>query len=300
MHESLSGKKEALLLSAGDLALAASIRLGARQRLSGFALGEQRSPGTGSGIEFADYREYSPGDDTRALDWNLFLRFRKLMVKQAAEEKELTLAVFLDASRSMDSGRVNKLLWARKLAAIIASSALMNGNRAVLSLMGKSLINAIPAERGKLPLTELLETLMKIQPQEEVNPVLSARQFASSYSGKSLVLVLSDFLFPEWEEFIASLGRSGRETIAVQILSADEINPVIAGEALLRDSENGEELPVFADPGTLKLYRKKLDAHIAGVGAAAARYGIYHVRAESGSDMTELIKGKLSGRSYIW
>ena len=120
------------------------------ERLSGFAAGEQRSPATGGGIEFADYREYVPGDDVRLLDWSVYLRSRKLLVKLCAEEKELTLVAIVDMSRSMDFGSPTKLELAKRIASVLAGIALRGGNRAGVAALGASLLEPMRPERRKL------------------------------------------------------------------------------------------------------------------------------------------------------
>ena len=127
------------ILDAKDLELIRQLSINAKRRIVGLATGEQRSLVRGSGIEFADYREYQPGDDIRQVDWAVFLRLRRLLVKLCAEEKELTLMIFLDTSRSMCFGQPEKFVQARKIAAILAGIALYEGNRAGILTMGRNL-----------------------------------------------------------------------------------------------------------------------------------------------------------------
>jgi len=287
------------LLDARDYALASSLTLAARRRLAGFAAGEQRSPSTGGGIEFAEYRPYAPGDEPRRIDWSLFLRWRKLMVKLAAEEKELTLAVLIDASRSMDYGSPGKLRYAKRLACILAGAALSGGNRASIAVMGASLVEALPPERGKLPFPELVKTVERIQPSAGSSPAACARQFSARYGGKCLALVLSDFLYPDWPAVVGSLGASGSDVLAVQILSPDELEPLPLGEALLQDSEDGDETPLHIDAPTAARYRDELAGFTGELRAACARKGMAWALASTERDPASLLKGELAGRSFI-
>lgn len=287
------------LLGAGDYALASTITLTARRRLAGFAAGEQRSPSSGGGIEFAEYRPYEPGDEPRRVDWTLFLRYRKLMVKLAAEEKELTLAVLVDASRSMDYGKPDKLRYAKRLACILAGAALAGGNRASIAVMGRSLVEALPPERGKLPFPELVRAVERIAPSGAGSPAACARRFSARYGGKCLALVLSDFLYPDWPAVVGELGASGSDVLAVQILSPDELEPIPFGEALLVDSEDGDETPLHIDAPAAARYRAELEAFAGELRSACARQGIAYALASTERDPASLLKGELAGRSFV-
>ena len=97
------------LLNPKELELTRQLSIHARRKTAGIVTGEQRSLARGSGIEFADYREYQAGDDIRQIDWSVFLRMRRLLVKLSAEEKELTLMIIMDTSKSMSFGSPDKL-----------------------------------------------------------------------------------------------------------------------------------------------------------------------------------------------
>src|SRR6185369_9119751 len=142
-----------------DLDLIRRLDLLARRRLAGQATGEQRSPALGGGIEFADYREYVPGDDVRLVDWTVFLRFRRLLIKLCAEERELTLSLLVDHSRSMDYGHPSKLNLAKRMAAILGGIALASGNRAEILGWGDGLTEVTAPLRGERSLSILAERL---------------------------------------------------------------------------------------------------------------------------------------------
>src|SRR5690554_1440295 len=132
------------LLEPGDYELIKNLSLQVRLRVSGLITGEQRSPVQSGGIEFAEYREYQPGDDIRRIDWTVFLRLHRLMIKLCAEEKELTLVLVVDTTRSMAFGQPEKLRTALRTAVVLAGIALTGGNRAAILGMG-----ADPVERSE-------------------------------------------------------------------------------------------------------------------------------------------------------
>jgi uncharacterized protein (DUF58 family) len=206
---------------AGDFALAQGLSLRARRRLSGFAAGEQRSPATGGGIEFADYREYSPGDDLRLLDWSVYLRSRKLLIKLCAEEKELTLVALVDVSRSMDFGSPTKLELAKRIASVLGGIALRGGNRAGVSALGSSLMEMIRPERKKLTLAGLARAVHSLEALPASSPEACLRQFAARYGRKCVAVLISDLLFPEWQRCLDVLATSGCESYVVQLLAPE-------------------------------------------------------------------------------
>jgi uncharacterized protein (DUF58 family) len=259
---------------ARDFELAKSLSLRARRRVAGFAAGEQRSPATGGGIEFADYREYVPGDDARLLDWSVYLRSRKLLVKLCAEEKELTLVVLLDASRSMAYGARPKLDLAKRIAAVLAAVAFQGGNRAGIAVLGPALLEPLRPDRSKVTLSGIARTVRSIAPVDSSSPEACVRQFASEYGRKCVAVLVSDFLFPGWARTIRALASSGCEAHVVQVLAPEETSPELRGEATLVDMEDGSEAPIHADDRLLERYGRAMSEFMAGVRAECSAGGM--------------------------
>jgi uncharacterized protein (DUF58 family) len=256
---------------AGDYELAQGLSIRARRRLSGFAAGEQRSPATGGGIEFADYREYVPGDDMRLLDWSVYLRSRKLLVKLCAEEKELTLVALVDVSRSMDFGSPAKLELAKRIASVLAGIALRGGNRAGVAALGSSLLEPIRPERKKITMAGIARAVHSLESVAHSAPEACMRQFAASYGRKCVAVLVSDLLFPEWLRVIDALASSGCESHVVQLLAPEELNPPDRGEVTLVDMEDGSETPTYLDGSLLDRYGASLERYLASVRAECAR-----------------------------
>lgn len=294
-------------LHPGDYELASILNLAPHRKVSGFSVGEQRSPAVGGGIEFADYREYAPGDELRQIDWHVFLRFRKLMVKLAAEEKELTLVVLIDASASMGYGSPDKLTWAKRLACILAGAALHGGNRAAIAVMRPGFVEALGPERGKASMGELVRVAGSIKASGGVvageraagSASATARQFASRYGRKCVSAILSDFMYPDWRATIAALGAGGSEILALQILAPDELRPDFLGETLLVDSEDGQETPLHIDAGAAERYRDRLEAFTSDVRAACIGAGITYSLAPTDGDPARLFRSELAGKSFV-
>ena len=285
------------LLDAKDLELIHRLELSARRRLAGQATGEQRSPALGGGIEFADYREYMPGDDVRQVDWSVFLRFRKLLVKLCAEEKELTLMLLIDTSLSMAWGQASKYRQAQKIAAILGGIALGSGNRAGVLSWGNDLGEVVTPQRGARSLSLLVERIRRLEPQSQNRPVECARQFATRWSRRCLAVLLTDLLYPEWSAVLTGLKASGCETHVLQILAPEELSPPERGELTLVDLENGSEAPLHLDTPLLELYEQQTKLWLGEVEAECrgAGLGYTFVRSDSPLPRTFLQDLKRSG-----
>lgn len=257
-----------------DYELARGLSIRARKRLSGFAAGEQRSPSTGGGIEFADYREYAPGDDVRLLDWSVYLRSRKLLVKLCAEEKELSLVSIVDISRSMDFGTPTKLELAKRIASVLACVALGGGDRAGVVALGQGLVEPIRPERRKLTMAGVARAVHALEPSARSSPEAALRQFASSYGGKCIAVLVSDLLFPEWQRSLDALTSSGCEAYVVQLLAPEELAPPERGEVTFVDMEDGSEAPSHIDEALLSRYDEALRSYLARTGAECSKRGL--------------------------
>lgn len=286
---------EALLLAPAEREALRGLSLRPRRRVAGYASGEQRSPSPGPGIEFAEYRAYREGDEARLVDWSVFLRRRELLVKVAAEEKELVLAVLLDASPSMFSGEPAKIGLARRVAAALATVALEGGNRAGLFLVGAGLRELLPPRRSRSLLRDWLAALADFGPEPGFEPGRAMADFASRWAGKCVPVLVSDFLYPGWESGLAALAAAGGSPFALMVLSPEELEPPLLGEATLRDGEghSGREVSLFADAALLDRYKAELAAHRAKVAEEARRRGLGFHAASSEAELVALLRGPL-------
>ncbi len=280
---------EQKLLDNKDLQLISQLSLVAKRRMAGLVTGEQHSPVQGGGIEFADYREYQPGDDIRQIDWSVFLRLHRLLVKLCAEEKELTLMLILDNSRSMRFGNPDKLLLSEKIAAILAGVALNDGNRVGVTALGHNLTEVFRPERSRASLSAISKALLKVKPVETIDPVSCLRQFASRYGHKCLAVLLSDMLFPEWAKVVTGLAASGCEGYLIQVLAPEELEPAYLGEVTLVDLEGKGEISLHADFGTAQKYRREMASFLQEVRKACHRNGLGHTMVKTNTPLAQIV-----------
>jgi uncharacterized protein (DUF58 family) len=261
-----------MLLDADLLARLDPLTFAVRRVRPGQMAGERRSTKRGTSVEFADYRDYTPGDDLRRVDWNTYARLSRPYVKLFEEEEDLAVHVLLDASGSMDWGEdtAHKWTYARRLAAALGYVALTSGDRLTVQTLGRQPVRFGPT-RGRaqvLRFFQWIETLpasgvtdLNADLRAYANGTYANGAYAIGGGRPGLVLLLSDFFSPTGatDGLTALLGR-GHEVTALHLLSPDEVDPPLGGDLRLRDVETGAEQEVTIDAGLRQRYRRRLAA----------------------------------------
>jgi uncharacterized protein (DUF58 family) len=251
-------------------------------------------------VEFADYREYTLGDDLRQLDWNVYARLERLFVKLFIEEEDVTVTLLLDASASMASGRPEKLLFAKRAAAALGYIALASEDRVTVSVMAGRASRRRGGLRGSGRVFRLLSDLSAVDPAAgPTDLVAAARHAAAQLTGRGVVVLLSDLLDPAADRVIRELAATGSELVILHVLSPDELDPALEGDLRLVDSESGESVDVTADLGTLDAYKARLAAWKQGFADLAARRRASYVDLSSDTNLAELMFAELRRRRVI-
>ena len=231
-----------------------------RKVFSGKLRAERRGRKIGSGIEFADHRDYAPGDDFRYIDWNVYGRMSKLLLRLFEEEEDLFIFLLMDASNSMMVGEPVKFDYARRVTAALAYVALANLDRVTVLPFAGSLKPALSPRRGKGQIFRVLEFLSATPPGGETDMETSFREFAARTKRRGLAVVVSDFFDPHGYERGLKLLRHNRfETFAVQICSPEEAHPNVKGDLRLLDAETGEERIATVSPEVLRAYEREFE-----------------------------------------
>jgi len=288
------------LLDGEDHRLIRGLSLAAKRRITGQVAGEQRSPAQGGGIEFADYRPYTPGDDVRQVDWTVYLRLRKLMVKLGAEERELTLVPILDMSRSMQFGEPDKFRAAKKICTILVGIALETGNRAAILGMGRNLEELVTPTRDARSLSWIAQTLDRVPPAGLVDYRGCMHRFADRWGGRCLAVWVSDLLFDGWEEAVGTLAASGSEAHVVQLYAPREADPDQQGELTLVDRETDEEIPLHLNSQLLDAYRAEFVAHAAAIANQCSHLGLGHASISSDASIGRVFQNDLRKAGLVW
>jgi uncharacterized protein (DUF58 family) len=232
-----------------------------RKRMRGRGKGERRGPKRGSGVEFHDFRPYAAGDDLRYLDWNIFSRLDRLILKLFIEEEDLCLHLLLDCSRSMAFGEPSKLLYAARAAAALAFVALSGHERAALGILGEGLAALSRPLRGRSQIFTVLKQLEGLTPQGGTNLNLALTAYARQARSPGLAILFTDLLDGSgFETGLASLLGRGYEAVLIHLVTPGELDPAVTGDLLLTDAETGERREVVLTLETRRRYLENLRA----------------------------------------
>jgi uncharacterized protein (DUF58 family) len=219
------------------------------RRLDGLLQGDYRSLFYGYGVDFADLREYQPGDDVRYIDWNVTARMDTPYVRQYVEDREITAWFLLDLSPSMDFGTADSLKRSVLVDFVATVSRVLtrHGNRVGAIFYNSRVDRTIPARGGRIQVLRLINDLLK-QPQlpnaplTDLSPLMGAA--LHGIRRRSLVIVVSDFISePGWERTLKLLNER-HEVIAVRLYDPREVEIPDIGPIFVEDSETGERLYV--------------------------------------------------------
>ncbi len=216
---------------------------------------ERRTRTAGSGIEFADYREYVPGDDLRYLDWNIYGRLDRLLLRLFEEEEDLYIYLLLDVSDSMLMGTPAKLTYGMQVAAALSYVGLANLDRVCLITLSDGLKDRLPPARGKGRIFKVFEFLRSARHGGQTKLALSMRSFVHQNKRRGLTVLISDFYDPlGYTDAINMLRYNHFEPFAIQIIDPLEAKPKVKGDLELIDCETGDTRAITVTPRLLEAY----------------------------------------------
>src|SRR5574341_186183 len=270
---------------------------------AGIMRGDRRSTKKGESIEFADYRDYTRGDDLRRLDWNVYARLEKPFIKLLEEEEDLTVHVLVDASLSMDwpqdgadaslppANDPHKFRYALRLAAALGHIGLATGDRVAVSLLaGDRARDRWGPVRGRGQTLRLLAWL-EMQGAEGTTDLNAAlRDYALRGGRPGLAMLVSDMLSPGgWQDGLTALQGRGYEVAILHLLSPDEIAPQMVGDIRLIDSETGQPQDVTVDGAMRDLYSRRLRQWRDEMASYCASRDVHYVAVETGTAWENVI-----------
>ena len=263
------------------------LRLQPRRVHTGALRGERLSKRKGISIEFADFRPYAVGDDTRHLDWKIFARLDRPIVKTYRDETELPVYLLLDASASMQFGNPPKWQLAQQLAAALGYIGLCGGD-AVMPIALSQLQQRLTFLRGKGMFPRLLAWLKGVQPDGK-GVAIGLRQFAQTDVPKGLAVLLSDGLDAAFPDALRQVTLRGHELLLVHILSDAEWAPALEGDLRLVDCETDAVLEVTATASVLREYRRNLENFCRQLDDLCRRVGGWCVRVMSDAPVADIV-----------
>lgn len=280
------------------LNLLQNINLSLRMNVSDSIGGERRSKHKGSSIEFSDFREYSPGDDFRRIDWNAYGRFEKLYIKLFMEERESLVNIFLDCSQSMEFGTCLKSDMMLRLTGIISYLTLNNLDRVCINAMYNDSIKILSPQRGKSSFNRLgafLEEL-SFEGETQISSCITKKQL----SQRGISIILSDFFVSkDIESAIKYLCYKKQEVFLFHILSNEEKNIDFTGGVRLKDSETGQMRDIYINPNVIRLYKKRFEEFILDLSRISKKYGAHYIKILSDENIEKIIFEKLQNTGLL-
>ena len=257
----------------------------------GQLMAQRRTMQMGGGIEFADHREYNPGDDLRYLDWNVYARLGDQLIKRFQEEEDLHVYILLDCSRSMSFGDPPKFDYARQVAAALAYVALADLDRVSIVAFAGTITETLPLTRGKQHILSLLNFLERLTPQGEATALArAAGAFVQRSRRTGLAIVISDLYDPAgFQRGIDVLRHHRYEPHVVQIFDRREAEPDLLGDVELIDVETGTARKVTVTEKNLRQYKQIFRSYVDSIDRYCRSYGLGCTRAETSIAFDELI-----------
>ena len=272
-----------------------------RNNVAGMFGGTHKSKSYGSSCEFADYRDYIPGDDITKIDWNAYARFDKLYQKLFLDERQMHTRIYIDASRSMEYGRRDKAEQALRIAATIAYLSLSEMDKvSIYAVKDKEIVSVIEGMVGKDSFVNEIGKLNQVEFSGD--SYLSDAIVPSSVGyGDGMSVIISDFLTDnDYENAVNHLADKRRDVLCIQVLSPDELNPKLRGKVHLYDSEDVERIyrrNIKKD--IMKAYRLALEYATNRVNELCATRGAGYLLVSSEDGMSDIFFGKMVEREVL-
>jgi uncharacterized protein (DUF58 family) len=249
---------------------------------------DRLAPKRGRGLEFADHRGYSAGDDFRHIDWKAYKRLGRLLLRLFDEEQDLPIYLFIDCSRSMrESAKFDQ---ARRIAAALCYIGLAHLDRVTILPFDQMLGDETQPGRGKGRIFRVFELLERLETEGATDLREVFMQFASRTRQQGLVVLISDFLDPHgFESGLKLVASMGHDVFVVHVASATDKDPKALGEVRFVDSETGELRDVDVTPALARAYSEAWQSHAEELERFCGRFSLGYVRADAEAPFEQII-----------
>ena len=266
------------------------LALVSRRVFAGRLRAERRSKKKGSGLEFADHRDYVPGDDFRSVDWNVYQRFGKLLVRLYEEEEDLSIYLIVDCSSSMGFGGKKKFDQARRLCAALAYVGLANLDRVTIVGVNDAVISRMPTTRGKGRIFKVFEFLSALEPGGVTDLGAALKTFVAQHKRRGLAVLFSDLYDPAgFEAGINVLRFNKFEPYLVELIDPAEARPALKGDVRIYDCETGEERELTVTDGMLDKMQQAVGDYRASIERFCAQKQVPYFPAGVNTPFDELV-----------
>jgi uncharacterized protein (DUF58 family) len=261
-----------------------------RKIFTGGQRAERRMRKVGSGIEFADHRRYTWGDDFRYIDWNVYGRVDKLLLRLFEEEEDLHIYLLLDCSRSMMIGAPPKLHYAMQVCAALAYVGLANLDRVAIIPFSDELRGRLPPARGKNRIFKIFEFLRGLEVGGDTDLAACMDKFVHQNKRRGLVVVISDFYDPRgFEAGLNTLRYNKFEPFVLQVYDQKEAHPSLHGDLALVDCETGEVKEVTVSRSLLEAYEREHEKYCSELRDFCTARAVPYFRTHTAISFDELI-----------
>jgi uncharacterized protein (DUF58 family) len=264
------------------------------------AKGEHAASRKGFSLEFSDYRRYQRGDDLRYVDWNIYRRLERLLVKVFTAEEEMNIYLLIDTSRSMAEGAPAKLDYAKKVAAALGYIGLKNLDRVGGASFSTHLQVPLTLGRGRKQVLGLFRFLGKLSCAGETNLRAAIHSFTNLFPHPGFVVVISDLFDPGgWRAALEELTAKRYQLLVIHIVDEQETRPKPWGDIALVDVEAGRERKFFLDVDLVRRFQAELDRYFKEIEAVCASRRIDYLRTTTQVPFDEFVLQTLRRASSV-
>lgn len=299
------------LLSPAMLQRLERLELVSRKIFRGRMKGERISRRKGQSVEFADFRNYVPGDDLRLIDWNLYARLDQLFLKLFQEEEDLHFYALIDSSASMNFGTPNKLRVAKQLAAALGYIGLCRGDRVSVQELGPNGRNS-PVVRSRNSLWKMLKYLESVQSPKAVQSTEEhvvgenvslhdgVKDFVTRGMTSGVVVLITDLMDKSgYESALRMLIGRQMDVFVLQVLSQEELEPPLRGDRRLIDVEDGDAAEITVNQYVLDRYQETLKSFLQQARQYCAKRSIMHVLVPTDTPIETVMTKYLRSRGIV-
>jgi uncharacterized protein (DUF58 family) len=284
-----------------------AIRVYMEPSMEGYFGGRHRVKRYGSTVEFADFREYTLGDDIRHIDWNLYSRFEKHYIKLFVDERQMSVQVFLDCSASMRYGKsadkgtgADKSVYAMRAAAGIGFLSVRSTDKTSFRLIyGGFADDLCGTIMGKETFLKAMSDFEKIDFRGEADIAKAVTTCRNLGSNDGLTVIISDFMTENnWKDAVDYLLYRNRQVLVIQVLSPEERDPAYKGRIWLMDSEadgitDDRNVRIKVSGNRYRAYKQALNDYVADMEDFCVKRGVYFISADTGEPIEKLFIEKL-------
>lgn len=272
----------------------------AREKVEGYLIGKHRSPYFGASAEFVEYRDYVTGEDLSGLDWRVYGRLRRLVVRQHQEETDMVCYLMVDHSGSMSyaaPGCEAKYRLAAKVAAALAYLMVRQGDKAALTLFSAAVTGHLKPGGTRRHLFDVANELEKIRPSSHTGMAAAIQECAGLFKKRGRLVILSDF-HCDLDKLFDALGQFAHrrfDILLLQVIDPDEVNLPDVQVARLVDVETGEEVQV--EPDEIRdAYQREMEKWLDGLREHASNRQIQHALVSTRDPYIQAIEAYLGFR----